>query len=86
MSYRLTALPRALKDLEALEGKLFAQVETAIRSLADNPQPPGFLKLSDEENGYRIRVRHVRVLYRIDDEAKEVIVYRVKHRKEAYRR
>jgi mRNA interferase RelE/StbE len=83
MSYRLTALPRALK--EALEGKLFAQVEAAIRSLADNPRPPASLKLSDEENGYRIRVRHFRILYRIDDEAKEVIVYRVKHRKEAYR-
>lgn len=36
--------------------------------------------------GYRIWVPDMRILYRIDDEAKkEVIVYRVKHRREGYR-
>lgn len=85
MSYRLTVIPRAVKDLEALEGKLFTQVTEAIRSLADNPRPPGSLKLSDEESGYRVRVRDIRILYRVDDRGKEVVVYRVKHRREAYR-
>lgn len=85
MSYRLTVIPRALKDLDELEGKLFAQVTEAMHALADDPRPPGSLKLSDEENGYRVRVRDIRILYRVDDPAKEVIVYRVKHRREAYR-
>ncbi|MBI4284164.1 MAG: type II toxin-antitoxin system RelE/ParE family toxin [Chloroflexi bacterium] len=35
--------------------------------------------------GYRVRVRDMRILYRIDDQAKEVIVYRVRHRREVYR-
>ena len=85
MSYRLTVIPRAIKDLDRLEGKLFAQVTEAIRALANDPRPPGALKLSDEENGYRARVRDIRILYRVDDRAKEVVVYRVKHRREAYR-
>jgi mRNA interferase RelE/StbE len=85
MSYRLTILLRAMKDLDDLEGKLLHQVTVAIRSLAENPRPPGSLKLSDEENGYRIRVRDIRILYRINDGTKEVVIYRVKHRREAYR-
>ena len=85
MSYRLTVIPRAIKDLDRLEGKLLAQVTEAIRALADDPRPPGSLKLSDEEDGYRARVRDIRILYRLDARAKEVIVYRVKHRREVYR-
>jgi hypothetical protein len=30
MSYRLSVIPRAIKDLNALEGKLFTQVTEAI--------------------------------------------------------
>jgi mRNA interferase RelE/StbE len=86
MTYRLSIIPRGMKDLEGLEGKLLTQVTTAIKSLAENPRPPGSFKLSDEENGYRIRVRDIRILYRIDDSTKEVVVYRVKHRREVYRR
>jgi mRNA interferase RelE/StbE len=83
--YRIKIIPSARKDLEALRGKLFEAVEAAIFSLGENPRPPGSLKLSDEENGYRVRVRDLRILYRIHDQANEVIIYRVKHRKEAYR-
>jgi mRNA interferase RelE/StbE len=35
--------------------------------------------------GHRLRVGDYRILYAIDDSAKKVIVYRVKHRREAYR-
>ena len=83
--YELKIIPPARKDLEALQGKLFEAVKAAILSLAENPRPPGSVKLSDEENGYRIRVRDIRILYRVKDKTKEVIIYRVKHRKEAYR-
>jgi mRNA interferase RelE/StbE len=86
MSYRLTIIQRAAKDLDSLQGKLLAQVTAALRSLAEDPHPPGSAKLSDEENGYRVRVRNMRILYRVDDPGKEVIIYRVKHRREAYRR
>lgn len=86
MIYRLAIIPRAIKDLEELEGKLLSQARAAISSLAINPRPQGSLKLSDEENGYRIRVRDLRILYRVDDQGKEVVVYRVKHRREVYRR
>lgn len=85
MTYRLTIIPRASKDLEALETRLFGQVTRAIRSLAKHPRSSASIKLSDEEGGYRIRVRDIRVLYRINDRDKEVVVYRIKHRREVYR-
>jgi len=83
--YQLKILHKAEKDQNTLEDKLFEAVDREIRSLSENPRPNGCAKLSDEENGYRIRVRHIRILYQIDDKAKTVIIYRVKHRKEVYR-
>lgn len=76
-------LPAAQKDLDGLESKIFKQVMEKIRSLAEDPRPWGCLKLTAEE-GHRIRSGDYRILYRIDDAAKRVFIYRVKHRKDAY--
>jgi len=82
--YQVRIISRAQRDLDSLSGKLFDHVSEAILALGENPRPQGAVKLTGLE-GYRIRVRDMRVLYRINDEAKEVIVYRVKHRRDAYR-
>jgi mRNA-degrading endonuclease RelE of RelBE toxin-antitoxin system len=55
MTYRLSIIPRAQRDVDDLDSKLFAQVIAAITALGKNPRPPGSVKLSDEENGFRIR-------------------------------
>ncbi|MCL5268920.1 MAG: type II toxin-antitoxin system RelE/ParE family toxin [Bacteroidetes bacterium] len=59
------------------------RISNRIQTLCDNPRPIGVQKLTDAE-GYRIRVGNYRVLYEIDDKAKIIFVYRVKHRSEAY--
>ncbi len=82
--YRIRIIPRARRDLDSITGKLFDQVTEAILALGVEPRPQGAIRLTGLE-GYRIRVRDMRVLYRIDDQAKEVIVYRIKHRREVYR-
>ena len=84
MKYALRVIPKAQKDLDDIHGKDFESIRKKIRSLSGNPRPFGSKKLTIEE-GYRIRVGRFRILYRIDDSTKEVIIYRVKHRKEAYR-
>lgn len=38
------------------------------------------------EGAYRRRVGDYRIVFRVDDRSKEVLVSRVKHRREAYRR
>jgi mRNA interferase RelE/StbE len=82
--YKVRIIPKAQKDLDDIRGKLFEQLSEAILALADEPRPQGAVKLTGLE-GYRIRVRDMRILYRVDDQAKEVIVYRIRYRREVYR-
>ncbi len=82
--YNIKIIPRAQKDLDRLHGKLFNNIEGKIHSLKGNPRPHGCEKLIEEE-GYRVRVRDYRILYRIDDRTKTIFIHRVRHRREAYR-
>ena len=72
------------KDLESVPKKELNKILEKIRSLSDNPRPPGSLKLSAQER-YRIRQGRYRVLYSIQDEELTVWVVKVAHRKEIYR-
>ena len=84
MIYALRILPRAEKELSALDSKVYESVKKKIHSLRDEPRPPGCRKLADIP-GWRIRAGDYRVVYEIDDAAKTVTVLRVGHRKEIYR-
>lgn len=82
--YKLKVIAQAQKDLDGFHGKTFGNIKKTILNLSNNPRPIGAIKLTQEE-GYRIRVGDYRILFRIDDKQREVIIYRIKHRKEAYR-
>ena len=82
--YKLHVLRRAIKDIAKLPPEYIRLVSQHIDELAEEPRPPGVKKLHGR-SGYRIRVGIYRILYEIDDEAKIVTVYRVKHRRDAYR-
>jgi mRNA interferase RelE/StbE len=82
--YKLSILRRAVKDIARLPGDYPRQAGEHIEALAQNPRPPGAKKLSGDL-GYSLRVGVYRILYEIDDDAKVITVYRVKHRREAYR-
>jgi len=84
MKYKVFLLPRAQKDLKKFKGKEHSKICRFIGNLSDNPRLMGSLKLTGD-GGYRIRAGIYRILYRIDDEEKKVYVYRVRHRREAYR-
>jgi mRNA interferase RelE/StbE len=81
--YEILLLAPAQKDLDKLEAKIFGRILGRIRALRDNARPAGCLKMTDE-NGYGLRVGDYRILYRIDDAGRQIFVYRVKHRKDAY--
>jgi mRNA interferase RelE/StbE len=81
--YKILLLPSAQKDLGEFKGKVFDNLVEKITSLQENPRPHGCLKLTAEK-GYRIRSGNFRIIYRIEGKKKEVFVYRIKHRKEAY--
>ena len=83
--YSVYTTIRADRQLESLESEVHHRVLTVILALGDDPHPVGSTKLKGRD-GYRIRVRDYRALYFMDEETREVTVYRVAHRREVYRR
>jgi mRNA interferase RelE/StbE len=83
--YRVLLERRAEKDLSRLSPEIHDRVIGAIRSLANNPRPPGCRKPAGSKSDWRIRVGDYRVVYEITDEIRIVRVNRVRHRREAYR-
>lgn len=77
MNYQIIIENKATKETEKIPPKSRTAIDSAVLSLASNPRPHGSKKLTDKE-GYRIRVGAYRVLYTIDDEAKIIVIYRIK--------
>jgi mRNA interferase RelE/StbE len=57
-----------------------------IDRLTQNPRGSGAVKLSGMADGYRVRIGDYRVLYQIRDSDKVVLIVKVGHRREVYRR
>jgi mRNA interferase RelE/StbE len=83
--HEILLTPQAEKDLRRLPAETFRRVIGDIKSLSQTPRPPGCRKLSGSQGEYRIRVGDQRILYEVDDAAREVRVLRVRHRREVYR-
>jgi mRNA interferase RelE/StbE len=83
--YQVTLMPQAQKDLDGFSGKLLSRFEEAIMGLCDESRPRKSKKLSGSAALWRIRVGDYRVLYEIVEAEKEIKIYRIAHRKEAYR-
>ena len=81
--YEVRLLPSGWRNLEDLPSTVSPRIKEVLIALGRNPRPIGCIKLTAEE-GYRIRVGTYRILYRIDDKAKQLFIYRVKHRREVY--
>lgn len=54
-------------------------------SLMANPRPPGTKKIADPA-AYRLRQGQYRIIYEVDDKARTVTIFRIRHRREVYRR
>jgi mRNA interferase RelE/StbE len=72
------------KQLDKIDFTSAKRITTKLLELEKTPRPTGCIKLKGE-NGYRMRIGNYRVLYEINDKSKEIIIYKVAHRKEAYR-
>ncbi len=83
--YKVFLAPSAERDLKKLPAETFRRVVAALKALAEDPRPPGYRKLRGETDAGRVRLGEHRILYEIDDEAQEVRVFRVRHRKDVYR-
>lgn len=85
-AYRVSLLPRAIRDLERIPRPFRIRLMHAIHALADDPRPQGVVKLQGDENLWRVRVGQYRVLYEIHDGRLIVLVVRAGHRRNVYRK
>ena len=83
--HRILIERTAERDLKKLPEDVFNRIIPIIKSLSGNPRPRGCHKIRTSKNDWRIREGEYRIIYEIDDSAKEVKILRVKHRKDAYR-
>ena len=84
-SYNIEIKRSAAKELAALPKPDRLRIITRIQALARDPRPEGCQKLSGLER-YRVRQGDYRILYEINDDVLIVMVVRIGHRKDVYRR
>lgn len=86
MKYQIQILPTALRELAGLPKKDQKRVDARIQDLVRDPLPPGVQILRGYKGLFRLRVGDYRVLYSILKEKLIILIVRVGHRKDAYRR
>jgi mRNA interferase RelE/StbE len=84
MTYKISTLRRAQKQLARIPASDYKKVKQAILNLAQDPRPPGSKKLKGRP-AWRIRQGDYRVIYEIQDKQLFVIVLDVGNRRDIYR-
>ncbi len=81
---KVTLSPKAKKQLMKLEKQTQQRIIAALENMADNIDAADLKKLRGA-NLWRLRVGDYRILLRFSDGRAEVLVLRIKHRKNAYK-
>ena len=86
MAYQVVVEDGAARAIRKLGKDAQRQVVAKLERLAENPRPPGSKKLEGAEDLHRLRVGDYRIVYKIEDQVLLVLVVRVAHRSDVYRR
>lgn len=84
-AYEVRLHPAAAREYRRLHGALRDRIGDTVDALATEPRPRGVVKLAGRDD-YRVRVGDYRVVYAVDDSERLVLVARIAHRREVYRR
>jgi mRNA interferase RelE/StbE len=85
MSYRVTLTATAVKERKRIDPIIRKRIDQALIGLQSQPRPSGVKKLSGRHQDWRVRVGDYRILYEIDDDQQQITIWRIAHRREAYR-
>jgi mRNA interferase RelE/StbE len=83
--YKVVFRKSVTRDLRSIPNRDLQKILTVIETLSEEPRPSGVEKLSGQDK-YRIRQGSHRIIYEINDKEVIVIVVKVGHRKDVYRR
>jgi mRNA interferase RelE/StbE len=85
MTYTIIIPKPVQKQLDSLSDIIRNRILEEVVQLAEDPRPPGVVKLRGYDCEYRIRIGDYRVRYEISDKDSVVILLHCKHRKDVYR-
>jgi mRNA interferase RelE/StbE len=86
VAYRVELSKAAERQFKGLSRRVQARLTSRIDRLAEDPRPPGSKRLSGAQDLYGIRIGDYRVIYAIQHEVLLVLLLKVGHRREVYRR
>ncbi|WP_322769354.1 type II toxin-antitoxin system RelE/ParE family toxin [Frankia sp. Cr1] len=86
MTYKIEWSTAAARQFRRLPPQVQQRLRPAINRLVDDPRPSGTTTLEGRPGTFRIRVADYRVIYEVQDDVLVVLVVRVAHRREVYRR
>ena len=82
MIYEVHFKPTSIKDLKKIDKKNQKNIIDKIEKMSHNLNG-NIKKLTNFTPEYRLRVGDYRILFEIEDN--NIIIYRIKHRKESYK-
>lgn len=83
-SYKIVLKKSVNKDLRKINRQELPKIINAVEALATNPFPTGSRKLTGSDLNYRIRIGDYRVIYAVFPSAHEIVIQRIRHRKDVY--
>jgi mRNA interferase RelE/StbE len=83
--YKIVFHKSVAKDLRRIPSQDLRRILATADLLSEEPRPSGIEKLSGQEK-YRIRKGNYRIIYEIKDDEVVVVVAKVGHRRDVYRR
>lgn len=86
MTYRIEVKPSAAKALRKIPKPDRKRIIEKIDGLADNPEGPENTKLKGDNPFHRIRVGNYRIIYEIQNDILLVLIVKIGHRKDIYRK
>ena len=86
MTYRIEFKKSAAKALKKVPRRDRMRIRDKIDSLTDNLPDPNFTKLKGDNPFHRVRVGHYRIIYEIQNDVLVILVLKIGHRKDVYRK
>ena len=86
MAYKIKFTPAADRQFAKLTKNQQQDIVGALIRLAENPRHHGVIKLSGEHSLNRVRVGDHRVIFQIEDDVLYVVVVKIGHRKDVYKK
>ncbi len=86
MVWRVEFERRAKRELDALSAGTRERIVKALDKLSVNPRKAANVKSLQGNSGYRLRVGDYRVIFALEEDVLVVLVVKVGHRRDVYRR